>query len=224
MKKKIHTLEDLVRALEFSLDIPKDHHIVAVFENDNSEKIIGWAVVKNNQKEEEVEYPIYSEEELIAKFKKQDKPQRRVRKRMGANMSQFEESIVLKTLDALYTYFGELLAGEDEEMIKESLFDEFMEYTNGGRDRLFNGIQMFWEKNPGNRYLVSGRAPDSQMTNLSDTVAILDIVPSPEGKIFDNLLNTGNFSIVPYGITREKDENGNTTKYELLGLTFLENK
>lgn len=65
MKKEIHTLEDMVRALEFSLDIPENHHIVAVFENDNSEKIVGWSVVEFGV---EGDYPIYSLEELFTKF------------------------------------------------------------------------------------------------------------------------------------------------------------
>ena len=67
MKKEIKTLEDLIHALEESLDIPKNHHIVAVFEDNDHNEIIGWLVVEEGV---EADYPMYTSEELLKLFKK----------------------------------------------------------------------------------------------------------------------------------------------------------
>ena len=53
---------ELVNTLERHLNIPDRHHIVAVFENDNSEDVIGYVVVENGK---EGNYPILTEKELI---------------------------------------------------------------------------------------------------------------------------------------------------------------
>ena len=66
-KKEIKTLPDLINALESVLAIPENHHLIAVFENDESEDIIGWVVMKNGVKKD---YPVYTTEELLEKFKK----------------------------------------------------------------------------------------------------------------------------------------------------------
>ena len=58
-------LEALVKTFENALDIPENHHIVAVFENDDSDEIIGWSVVELGV---EGDYPIYTLEELFTKF------------------------------------------------------------------------------------------------------------------------------------------------------------
>lgn len=67
MSKEIKTLPDLINALKSVLDIPENHHLIAVFENDESDDIIGWVVVENGI---EADYPIYTTEELLEKFKK----------------------------------------------------------------------------------------------------------------------------------------------------------
>lgn len=67
MKKEIKTLSDLISTLESILDIPENHHLIAVFKNDESEDIIGWVVMKNGVKKD---YPVYTTEELLEKFKK----------------------------------------------------------------------------------------------------------------------------------------------------------
>ena len=54
-------------------------------------------------------------------------------------------------------------------------------------------------------------------------IATFEFLPTPDGKICEELIKTGKFNIVPYGIG-EKDENGNVAKYELLGFTILEKK
>lgn len=58
-------LEVLVKTFESALNIPENHHLVAVFENDDSNKIIGWSVVELGA---EGDYPIYTLEELFTKF------------------------------------------------------------------------------------------------------------------------------------------------------------
>lgn len=65
--KEIKTLKDLISALEECLDIPENHHIVAVFEDNESEEIKGWLVVENGV---DGEYPMYSSEELLKKYSK----------------------------------------------------------------------------------------------------------------------------------------------------------
>jgi len=66
MNKEIKTLEDLVNALESILDIPENHHLIAVFENNESDEIIGWVVAEEGV---EADYPMYTSEELIENFK-----------------------------------------------------------------------------------------------------------------------------------------------------------
>ena len=67
MKKEIKILRDLITALESVLNLPENHHLITIFENNESDEIIGWVVA-----EEEVEgdYPMYTSEELLEKFKK----------------------------------------------------------------------------------------------------------------------------------------------------------
>ena len=69
MGKEIKTLKDLVNALEEVLDIPENHHLIAVFENNDTDEIAGWVVAENDV---EGDYPMYTTEELIAKYKKND--------------------------------------------------------------------------------------------------------------------------------------------------------
>ena len=59
------SLEALVKTFENALNIPENHHLVAVFENDDSDEIIGWSVVELGV---EGNYPIYTLEELFTKF------------------------------------------------------------------------------------------------------------------------------------------------------------
>ena len=66
MKKEIKTLPDLIAALESSLNIPENHHLIAVFENNESDEIIGWVVAEEGV---EADYPMYTSEELIENFK-----------------------------------------------------------------------------------------------------------------------------------------------------------
>lgn len=64
MKKisEIKTVKDLCKALEVTINIPKDHHLVAVFKDNDSSEIEGWLVVKNGVKGD---YPMYSSKELL---------------------------------------------------------------------------------------------------------------------------------------------------------------
>lgn len=51
MKKEsmeIRTLEDLCKGIAKKIRLPKDRHIAALFENNNSNEIVGWAVLDEN--------------------------------------------------------------------------------------------------------------------------------------------------------------------------------
>jgi hypothetical protein len=61
-------LKSFISGLEKRLNIPENHHLVAVFENNESDKIIGWIVAEIGV---EADYPVYTIEELFEKFKKQ---------------------------------------------------------------------------------------------------------------------------------------------------------
>lgn len=67
LSKEIKTLPDLIAALESVLDLPENHHLIAVFDNNESDKIIDWIVVENGVEDD---YPMYTSEELLEKFKK----------------------------------------------------------------------------------------------------------------------------------------------------------
>ena len=60
--KEIKTLEDYLHALENIINIPHDHRLIAVFENNESDVIEGYMCVKNGV---EGEYPVLSFDELI---------------------------------------------------------------------------------------------------------------------------------------------------------------
>ena len=62
MKKEIKTLKDLIAALEETINIPENHHLVAVFKDNDSIEIEGWIVAKEGV---EGDYPVYSSEELL---------------------------------------------------------------------------------------------------------------------------------------------------------------
>ena len=64
-KKEIKTLEDLLYALEKTINIPQDHRLIAVFENNESDIIKGFLCVKNGV---EGDYPVLSFEELLIKY------------------------------------------------------------------------------------------------------------------------------------------------------------
>lgn len=53
---------ELVKMLEQYLNIPDNHHIVAVFENNDSDEVIGYVVA---EKGKEGDYPILTSKELI---------------------------------------------------------------------------------------------------------------------------------------------------------------
>ena len=61
--------------------------------------------------------------------------------------------------------------------------------------------------------------PDSSIVDLSKVAGVVELLPTPDGKVAEEMLKTGNFHISPYGIG-EKDENGNITKFELTGFSI----
>lgn len=53
---------ELVKMLEQYLNIPDNHHIIAVFDNNDSDDVIGYVVA---EKGKEGNYPILTSKELI---------------------------------------------------------------------------------------------------------------------------------------------------------------
>ena len=53
---------ELVKILEQHLNIPNNHHIIAVFEDDNSQEVKGFVVAEYGK---EKLYPILTSKELI---------------------------------------------------------------------------------------------------------------------------------------------------------------
>lgn len=45
---EIGTLEDLCKGIAKKIGLPKDRHIAALFENNDSNEIVGWAVLDEN--------------------------------------------------------------------------------------------------------------------------------------------------------------------------------
>ena len=60
-------LESFILQLEKRLNIPERHHLVAVFENNESNTIKGWIVIEEGV---EADYPVYTIGELFEKFEK----------------------------------------------------------------------------------------------------------------------------------------------------------
>lgn len=66
------------------------------------------------------------------------------------------------------------------------------------------------------KYYIMDEMPDTAVCDLSKVVGTIEMLPSLEGKMVEELLKSGNFHISPYGIG-EKDENGNVTNFFLAG-------
>ena len=62
MEKEIKSLKDLIEALEETINIPNNHHLIAVFEDNDHNKIEGWIVAEDGV---EADYPVYSSEALL---------------------------------------------------------------------------------------------------------------------------------------------------------------
>lgn len=62
MEKEIKTFKDLISALEETINIPNNHHLIAVFKDNDHNEIEGWIVVEDGI---EADYPVYSNEDLL---------------------------------------------------------------------------------------------------------------------------------------------------------------
>ena len=60
-------IKDLVIFLEDKLNLPENHHLIAVFRDNDSDDIIGWMVVEHGI---EGDYPVYTFTELLEKYGK----------------------------------------------------------------------------------------------------------------------------------------------------------
>lgn len=58
-------LEFMLKSLELTLNIPENHYLVAVFENDDSNEIIGFACAERGREDD---YPVYTFDELLATY------------------------------------------------------------------------------------------------------------------------------------------------------------
>lgn len=58
-------LEFFVKSLEYTLNIPENHYIAAVFESDSSDEIIGFVCP---EKGKEDDYPVLSFDELLETY------------------------------------------------------------------------------------------------------------------------------------------------------------
>ena len=65
MSNETMSVKDLVQYLESVLNIPENHHIIAVFENNESDEILGYVCVEEGV---EADYPIYSFEQLVEEY------------------------------------------------------------------------------------------------------------------------------------------------------------
>lgn len=45
---KVGTIEDLCKGIAKKIGLPKDRHIAALFESNDSNEIVGWAVLDEN--------------------------------------------------------------------------------------------------------------------------------------------------------------------------------
>lgn len=56
------TVEELIKALENIINIPRNHHLIAIFENNDSNRIEGFVCV---ERDKEQDSPIHTIEELL---------------------------------------------------------------------------------------------------------------------------------------------------------------
>lgn len=69
------------------------------------------------------------------------------------------------------------------------------------------------------KYYISSEVPDHANIDLNRVCGTIELIHTPDGKVCEELLKTGNFNITPYG-TGEKDENGNITSFNLIGFSI----
>lgn len=67
----ITTLKELIDALDHNLKLPENHHVVAVFENNDSDEVKGFIVAERGNECEGMkkkEYQVLLLEELLEKY------------------------------------------------------------------------------------------------------------------------------------------------------------
>ena len=62
MTKDVKTFKDLIDALEETINIPDNHHLIAVFKDSDHNEIEGWIVAENGVN---ADYTVYSSEDLL---------------------------------------------------------------------------------------------------------------------------------------------------------------
>ena len=73
------------------------------------------------------------------------------------------------------------------------------------------------------KFFLYNEPTDESTTDLSKIAGVIELIPSPSGKVCEKLLNSGKFNITPCG-NGEKDENGNITGFNLTGFSIIPKK
>lgn len=73
------------------------------------------------------------------------------------------------------------------------------------------------------KYFMFTDTPDDVIIDLNKVAGVIELLPTPDGKVCEELFKTGNFSIVPYGFG-DNDENGNITNFKLIGFSINHKK
>lgn len=68
------------------------------------------------------------------------------------------------------------------------------------------------------KFYLYGDGPDTTITDLNRIAGVIELLPTPDGKVCEELLKTGRFNITPYGNV-EQDENGIITGFNLIGFS-----
>lgn len=58
-------LKELIKFLESKLNLPENHRLIAVFQDNDHDEIVGWVVAENGK---EGDCPVLSTEELLEKY------------------------------------------------------------------------------------------------------------------------------------------------------------
>ena len=67
--KRVETLEDLIKAMEETINIPDNHHLVVVFNDNGSDEIKGFLCVEEGVEDD---YPLMSLSDLLAVYGDRD--------------------------------------------------------------------------------------------------------------------------------------------------------
>ena len=70
------------------------------------------------------------------------------------------------------------------------------------------------------KFYITLNEPDVYITDLSKVAGVVEILPTPEGKICEELIKNGNFCLSPYGYVKTEEENVEVKNFELMGFSI----